>query len=115
VIPGEGYEDRDQFKLLSGRSDLAFCLYETFVETLGTDVGKWDTDLCEAVNEKVTKKRIRITTCADDPTGYADANTIKIIDGEVVIAVQPRRVTERFCNSWGTTDPTFGDRLSKLV
>jgi len=112
AIPGgEGnYEARDNFQLTRGRTDLAFCIYETFVETLGKDVTGWEPDFCEAVNEKVTKKIIRITTWngVDHLDSYISANKTDIINGEIVVLVQPRRVTERFCDSWNTpTDKTF--------
>jgi len=113
AIPGgEGnYQARDECHLLSGRTDLAFCLYETFVETLGNDVALWEPDFCEAVNEKVTKKIMRITTWngVDHLDGYLPANKTELLHGEIVISIQPRRVTERFCNSGGmTSEKPFG-------
>jgi len=106
IIPATAdgnYEARDNFHLLAGRVDLGAVIYNTFVETMGNDVATWDPDFCEGVNEKATAKTIRITVWpgVDYLDGYLPANKTELRSGELVIKIQPRRVTERFTNSWG--------------
>lgn len=88
IVPDQG-----KFLTMDGipieRTDLGNILIQKYCGHIAEDVEKWEPDLCEAVNAKITKKRIIVKVWDADPS---DSTNFKVdhVDGEIVIWVKPK-------------------------
>jgi len=77
----------------SQRHNLLYALYDNYCPSLGDEVAKYEPDLVEAINEKITDKKITITT---DKTGESLDRYRVTVTTEIVIAVEAAKVNNGY-------------------
>lgn len=77
----------------SERHNLLYALYDNYCPYLGNEVAGYEPDLVEAINEKITDKKITITT---DKTGESLDRYRVTVGKDIVIAVEAPKVNSGY-------------------